>query len=338
MPDMDIGIGASSNIPFAGIAGVSARTVSGSEAGPAGIAVDSYTPGKELPQKKPFIIGHRGASSLAPENTLASFRKAHDLGAEMIELDVHRTKDGHLVIMHDDTVDRTTGSHGAVKDLTLEEIRQLDAGSWFSPEFKGEKVPTFDEVLEWAKGKVKIDIEIKNSVQYPGIEKDIIDRLKAMNMDRDVIITSFDPSCVKNVKSIDAEIKTGVLLKPDPLVKSLKIGTSAGFVTGLAGGILAGLHPAVTAAVTVAGGLIGFFASKEIGKKLSLKDSQDKGADIILPYWATLDKQWVQDMHAQGTMVFAYTADKPKLVHKLLDYYGVDGIITNNPERFVSEE
>ncbi|MHC9545051.1 MAG: glycerophosphodiester phosphodiesterase [Vulcanimicrobiota bacterium] len=91
-------------------------------------------------------------------------------------------------------------------------------------------------------------------------------------------------------------------------------------------------------ASSLAGGIIGFFTSKEIGKKLSLKDSQDKGADIIIPYWATLDKQWVQDMHAQGTMVFAYTADKPKLVHKLLDYYGVDGIITNNPERFVSGE
>lgn len=299
---------------------------------------DVYSSSRNMPEKKPFIIGHRGASSLAPENTLASFQKAYALGAEMVELDVHRTKDGHLVIMHDDTVDRTTNGHGAIKDLTLKELKDMDAGSWFSSEFNGEKVPTFGEVLEWAKGKVKIDIEIKNSVQYPGIEKDIVGHLKAMNMDKDVIITSFDPSCVKNVKSIDAEIKTGVLLKPDPLVKSLKVGTTIGLFSGLAGGILAGLHPAVTVGLTLAGGIIGFFTSKEIGKRLSLKDSQNKGADIILPYWATLDKQWVQDMHAQGTMVFAYTADKPKLVHKLLDYYGVDGIITNNPERFVSGE
>ncbi len=300
--------------------------------------VDAYCPSKDLPQKKPFIIGHRGASSLAPENTIASFRKAYELGAEMVELDVHRTKDGHLVIMHDDTVDRTTDGHGAIKDLTLKELKEMDAGSWFSPEFKSEKVPTFDEVLEWAKGKVNIDIEIKNSVQYPGIEKDIIEHLKAKNMDREVIITSFDPSCVKNVKSIDGEIKTGVLLRPDPLVKSLKVGTSVGLFSGLAGGLMAGLHPVITAGLTLAGGLIGFFTSKEIGKKLSLKDSEDKGADIILPHWATLDKRWVEDMHNQGTMVFAYTADKPKLVHKLLDYYGVDGIITDNPERFVSGE
>ncbi|MDQ7826832.1 MAG: glycerophosphodiester phosphodiesterase family protein [Candidatus Eremiobacteraeota bacterium] len=290
------------------------------------------------PQKKPFIIGHRGASSLAPENTMASFRKAQTLGAEMIELDVHRTKDGALIIMHDDTVDRTTDGQGAVKDLTLREIKALDAGSWFSPDFKGEGVPTFDEVLQWARGKVKIDIEIKNSMQYPGIEKEIISLLKARGMEKNVIITSFDPQCIKNVKKEDSTIKTGVLLHPEPLVTSLKVGTPLGAFAGLAGSLLAGFHPAVTAGLAVAGGIAGFFASKAIGKKLSLKDAQDKDADILLPHWSIVDKQWVKDAHSQGTEIFAYTANKPKLVHKLLDYYGVDGIITDNPERFIEND
>lgn len=108
-----------------------------------------------------LVVAHRGALQYAPENTLAAFRKAIELGADLIEFDVRETKDGHLVVMHDDTVDRTTDGQGRVSQLTLAEIRRLDAGSWFGPQFKGERVPTLDEALETIKSGALPDIDFK---------------------------------------------------------------------------------------------------------------------------------------------------------------------------------
>ena len=96
-----------------------------------------------------LAIAHRGASGHAPENTLAAFRRAVSQGVSFIETDLHLTRDAHFVAIHDDTVDRTTGGHGLVNQLTLAEIRRLDAGSWFASEFIGERVPTLVEILEF---------------------------------------------------------------------------------------------------------------------------------------------------------------------------------------------
>src|SRR5208282_360917 len=98
-----------------------------------------------------LLIAHRGASGHAPENTLAAFRKAVALGVTFIETDLQVTRDTHLVAIHDDTVNRTTNGHGAVHSLSLDEIRKLDAGSWFGSEFAGERVPTIEELLDFAK-------------------------------------------------------------------------------------------------------------------------------------------------------------------------------------------
>lgn len=108
-----------------------------------------------------IAVGHRGTVHLAPENTLAAFRKAIELGVDLVEIDVRETRDGHLIIMHDATVDRTTNGKGRVTDLTLEEIKRLDAGSWFSPKFAGEPVPTLDEALSLMKGRALPDIDFK---------------------------------------------------------------------------------------------------------------------------------------------------------------------------------
>ena len=94
-----------------------------------------------------LIIAHRGASGYAPENTLASMELAIKLGCDAIELDIHLTKDQQIVVCHDFTVDRTTNGRGEIENLTLEDIKKLDAGSWFSDEFKGEKIPTLEEVI-----------------------------------------------------------------------------------------------------------------------------------------------------------------------------------------------
>jgi glycerophosphoryl diester phosphodiesterase len=109
-------------------------------------------------------VAHRGASAYAPENTLAAFAKACDLGADVLELDVHLTRDGQVVVMHDERVDRTTDGHGEIRSMTLDEIRGLDAGRWFGTSSAGERVPTLQEVLERFAGRALIDIELKAGV------------------------------------------------------------------------------------------------------------------------------------------------------------------------------
>lgn len=110
---------------------------------------------------KPLIIAHRGASGTAPENTLAAFQKALDLGADMIELDVHLTGDDHLVVIHDPTLERTTNGAGRVIDHTLQKIRTFNAGNWFGPGFEAERVPSLQEVIELVNGRIPINIEVK---------------------------------------------------------------------------------------------------------------------------------------------------------------------------------
>ena len=109
-----------------------------------------------------LVIAHRGFSGAAPENTLAAFKKAMEVDSDMMELDVRFSKDGQVVVMHDDTLDRTTNGRGKVSDYTLKELKQFDAGSWFAPQFAGEQIPTLVEVLEFAKGRIPVNFEIKD--------------------------------------------------------------------------------------------------------------------------------------------------------------------------------
>lgn len=161
-------------------------------------------------------IAHRGASGHAPENTMAAFDMAVKMKADYFELDVQMSKDGHLVIMHDATVDRTTNGTGRVKDLTLKELKRLDAGSWFGPEFAGEKIPTLDEVLDRYRGKIGIVIEIKHPELYPGIEEKVADALIKRNMHEPengkVIVQSFNHKTVRSFHRILPEVPVGVLL------------------------------------------------------------------------------------------------------------------------------
>jgi glycerophosphoryl diester phosphodiesterase len=114
-------------------------------------------------QGRVVVIAHRGANRVAPENTLAAYRAAIDLGVDFVEIDVQTTADGQLVLMHDSTVDRTTNGSGAVRSLTLAQIKELDAGSWFSPEFAGEKAPTLEEAAALCRGKVGLYIDLKDA-------------------------------------------------------------------------------------------------------------------------------------------------------------------------------
>ncbi len=165
------------------------------------------------------VVGHRGAMGYRPENTFASYEHALSLGADWIELDVHLTKDGHLAVIHDDTLERTTNGTGLVREKTLAELKTLDAGSWFGPEYAGERVPTLDEVLAWAHERgVFVDIEIKNApYYYVGIEPAVVDALRRHDMVERVIVISFDHPAVKRVKETESRVATGVLYAGRPV-------------------------------------------------------------------------------------------------------------------------
>lgn len=139
------------------------------------------------------VFAHRGYSAIAPENSMIAFLWAMRVKADGIELDVQMTKDKELVVIHDETVDRTTNGIGWVKDYTLEEITQLDIGSWFSEEYRDQRVPTLRQVLELVKGSnLELNIELKNSVvSYLGMEEKVVNLVEEYEMEDQVILSSF---------------------------------------------------------------------------------------------------------------------------------------------------
>lgn len=182
--------------------------------------------------KQPQIIGHRGASGYRPENTLSAFSLALEMGVDGLELDVHMTRDGHLIVCHDEQVNRTTNGSGLIKDLTLEEIKALDAGSWFSPAYQGEKIPTLEEVLSLIQGvPLLLNIELKNGpIQYPGLEEKTIALLKQYGMEHQTILSSFNHYSLLEVKRIAPEIRTGILYMAglvDPWVYARYLGADS---------------------------------------------------------------------------------------------------------------
>ncbi|WP_404357388.1 glycerophosphodiester phosphodiesterase [Cytobacillus firmus] len=160
-------------------------------------------------------IAHRGATGYAPENTIAGFDLAVDMKADYIEIDVQRSKDGELVVIHDTTVDRTTDGTGKVGNLTFDYLRSLDAGSWKGEQFAGEPIPTFEEILNRYHGKVGILIELKAPELYPGIEGQVADALKARNLDKPqnekIIIQSFNFESMKKMDQLLPKVPIGVL-------------------------------------------------------------------------------------------------------------------------------
>jgi len=158
-----------------------------------------------------FIWAHRGASAVAPENTLAAFTAALQAGADGIELDVHLSRDGVPVVMHDETVDRTTNGSGRISDLSHAEIDDLDAGSWFGPRWQGEKVPTLEKVLVGFAGRLKLNVEIKDMRAGRQVRN-----LLAKHPRGDMVISSFDRSLLRKLRAADPRLPLAVLLdQPD---------------------------------------------------------------------------------------------------------------------------
>lgn len=161
---------------------------------------------------KTKIIGHRGGAEGYPENTLAAFKKAVELGADGVEFDVQLTKDGEVVVIHDELIDRTMSGSGLVKEHTLKELRQLSAGEFFSPDFAAEKIPILAEVLEVVQNLEVINIELKNYLPYPELEEKVLKLVEQFGIREQVIISSFNHYSLQKIKKLQPEIRTGALL------------------------------------------------------------------------------------------------------------------------------
>lgn len=160
-----------------------------------------------------MVFAHRGASHVFPENTLPAFKEAVRRGANGLELDVHLTKDGHPVVIHDEKVNRTTDGKGLVKNYTLKELKQLSAGTWFHEQYKHFKIPTLEEVFRKATPyPVLLNIEMKNLIiRYEDMEKEIIRLIHKYQLRERVILSSFNPESLKIVSKIDKSVITGFL-------------------------------------------------------------------------------------------------------------------------------
>jgi len=251
---------------------------------------------------KPVVIAHRGSSYAAPEHTFAAYDLALAEGADYIEQDIHRTRDGVLVVIHDETLDRTTrGESGActgrVADKTLDQLRRCDAGSWFNvqnplrarPEYAGLRIPTLVEVLDRYGSRTRYYIEVKDPGNYPGIEADLVALLNTRGLNAPaeglarVLVQSFSGASLLRVRELDRRI---------PLIQLLSA------------------LPAAEARAAI--------------------DSIQRYASGIGPHRSSVDRSFVDAARGSGLRVHPYTVDDPSEMRAMLDL-GVNGMFTNRP-------
>jgi len=257
------------------------------------------------------VIAHRGASGHAPENTMSAFRKAVEMDVDMIELDVHLSKDGEVIVFHDATLDRTTNGSGLVKDYSLAELKKLEAGSWFSAEYEGEPIPTLSEVLAYLtevrkEGKnIELLVEIKNgkNILYEGIERKVLDLLWPLNEGSEwwCTVQAFDTEYLlsaqayinqqeKSGRKFDGELHKLVFTDFSPLPLFIDYKFRWGYPN----------HS-------------GYFQA-------------------VNPYFKSLTEGKVSSQQVRGNKVFTYTVNQEEDMKKVLAMQ-VDGIITDYPDR-----
>jgi glycerophosphoryl diester phosphodiesterase len=177
--------------------------------------------------RSPWIIAHRGASGHAPENTLAAFERAVQLGVTFIETDLHLTRDARFVAIHDASLERTTNGRGAVHDFTLAELQELDAGKWFDREFMGEKIPTLEEILEFSREHdVVFYLEVKYDSAW-GMHHALVAALEKAGSAAQTVVISFDPATLKALHKLDPSLMIGLLIDK-PTVDFVRIATGVG--------------------------------------------------------------------------------------------------------------
>lgn len=252
-------------------------------------------------EKGVLIIGHRGAMGYAPEHTLESFRLAVEMGVDYLEFDVQMTKDGVLVAIHDTDVSRTTNSKGEVKDLTIEEIKNLDAGSWFNGEYpqyyneqySGIKIPTVREIFEEFGSDVNYSIEIKAPQKYPGIEEKLVDLLKEYDLlgrKGQVILYSASKESLMKTHKLVPDTELGLLLWYTDTAK---------------------------------------ISDEELNEVREY-------VTYIVPNFDYLTEEYVNKVKDAGYKIQTYTVNNLESFYRLKEW-GIDGIITNYPDILIKE-
>lgn len=256
-------------------------------------AAAAYAQPAAAQNDEPTVIAHRGASAVAPENTLPAVDIGAGMKADFVEIDVQLTKDGELVVIHDTTLDRTTDVETKfpdrapynVGDFTLEEIRTLDAGSWFSAEYAGIKVPTLQEVLDTLRGRAGLLLEVKSPDLYPGIAEAIVADLagegwlQANARSGRLVVQSFDWDFMAEFNALAPQVPAGLLGGPPSEAEMAELST---------------------------------------------------WADQINPNHNQVDAEFIETVHEYGMVTWPYTVDDPERMRELASI-GVDGIITNYP-------
>ncbi|WHY31974.1 glycerophosphodiester phosphodiesterase [Cytobacillus firmus] len=239
-------------------------------------------------------VSHRGASAYAPEHTIAAYEMGEKMHGDYIELDLQMTKDGHLIAMHDVTLDRTTDGTGSVKDYTLNEIKQLDAGSWFNEkypyaskaEYEGLKVPTLEEVFKKFGKNNSYYIETKSPDVYPGMEKELLRLVEKYKINKNkLLVQSFSPQSLKVMNELDPTIK---------LVQ-----------------------------------LISYKANAEI-TDAEIREIKQYAMGIG-PNHTYLNEEYVQKVVNSGLELHPYTVNDKERMKQLINW-GVTGMFTNHPD------
>lgn len=167
-------------------------------------------------KKETIVVAHRGASGYAPENTLSAMKKAIDMNAEFSELDVQETKDGKIILLHDNTLERTGKKNLNIWEVNYDELKNIEVGEWYAEEFKGEPIPTLEEVIELVRGKMKLNIELKTNKH----EKMLAERALQVVIDNNfldqVVFTSFKFDEVRKIREINKEAKVGYIFSKMP--------------------------------------------------------------------------------------------------------------------------
>ncbi|MEV0221262.1 glycerophosphodiester phosphodiesterase family protein [Streptomyces sp. NPDC050704] len=268
--------------------------------GAAALVLPAATAHADTSTDRPLVIAHRGASAYAPENTLAAIDKADDLGFRWVENDVQRTKDGELVVVHDDSLTRTTNVEEVfperapwkIKDFTAAEIARLDAGSWFSPRFAGARVPTLKQYMNRvSRNHQKLVLEIKNPALYPGIERETLKVLSnegwlgPAHVRSKLVIQSFSADSVRTVHALRPDIKTGFLGTP---------------------------------------------SVAELPAYAQFADQINSShTSISLGYVASIHA--LRGPHGKPLEIFTWTVDTAEGTRRVAEF-GVDGVITNKPD------
>ncbi len=270
----------------------------------------------QIPPHKIMVIAHRGANAYAPENTLASFRLACKMKADWFELDCTLTRDGQVIVLHDDTVDRTTNGKGRARDLTLEQIRKLDAGIKTGPQFKGEKIPTLAEALACAGNGTGVYIEIKNYANDNALIQKLFDP-KAKFPEPDTLMKMIEETGTGN---LELTRKVIALVREQHKQKDVVIQSFSPIVCAIA----------VCEAPDIRTELLGAPRTPEEWQEFIRRGTllRVKGLN---PNEESLIPDYINQIHAAGKTIAVWTVDDERRMETLARQ-GVDAIITNRPD------